>query len=122
MRLPKIKPWMTAALVVGIALSAIAVLAIGWGVLEAVTLADDEPGNHITAVWRDLWAKEPGAILLALLVLTNFLTGTLGYIAGHIFWCNVAALKRQIRELQHQLRELRRRVKRSGRAPSESES
>ena len=82
----KWKPWMTAVATVLVALAAIAVLGVGWGVLEAYTLADDVPGNHITAVWRDLWAKEPGAILLALLVTTNFLTAVLAYIAGHIFW------------------------------------
>ena len=103
MKLPTLKPWMTAVLVVLVALTAIGVLGFGWGVLEAVTLADDEPGNHITAVWRDLWAKEPGAILLALLVMTNFLTATLAYIAGHIFWCPVRDLKARIRELEEDI-------------------
>jgi hypothetical protein len=77
----------TAILTVLVGLAAIGILAIGWGVLEAKTLADDKPGNHITATWRRLWKLEPGAILLALLVLTNFVSGTLMYIAGHIFWC-----------------------------------
>lgn len=108
MKLPRIKPWLTAVLTVLVALAAIGVLGIGWGVLEALTLADDVPGNHITAVWRDLWAKEPGAILVALLVLTNFVTSVLSYIAGHIFWCPVKQLKARIYELEVQVFQLER--------------
>jgi hypothetical protein len=72
----------------------IVILALGLGLTEYRTLKDDVPGNHITAVWRALWAKEPGAILLALLALMGVITwvvAILAFIAGHIFWCSCPA-------------------------------
>lgn len=80
------QPKTTAVVTVAVAVAAVLVLGIGWGVLEAYTVADNVPGNHITAVWRELWARQPGAILLVLLAATNFLSFVLGYIGGHIFW------------------------------------
>jgi len=102
-----LKRWQTGALVIAVAFAAVAVLGIGWGVIEAVTLADDVPGNHITATWRAYWDAEPGAILLALIVCTNFLTAVLSYIAGHIFWCPAVELKRRIAELEVENEETR---------------
>ncbi len=87
MRLPQLKPWQTAALVILIGLGAIAFLLLGWGVVEALTLADDVEGNHITAVFRELWAKQPGAILLTLLIVSNALSHFFGWLGGHLFWC-----------------------------------
>lgn len=61
-------------------------LLIGWFVasvmfllaLEAFTLADSTPVNHLTAVMRAAFAKEPGVFV--------WLAFSLGYLGGHIFW------------------------------------
>ena len=56
----------------------LAVLAIGWLILEWRTLADDIPNNHITAVVRAALAKQPGPFIL--------FAFALGYLFGHLFW------------------------------------
>ncbi len=61
-------------------------LLIGWFVVsvvfllavEAFTLADAIPSNHITAVVRAAFASEPGVFM--------WLAFSLGYLAGHLFW------------------------------------
>lgn len=56
----------------------LAVVTIVWLVLEWRTLADDIPGNHITAVVRRAVKKQPGPFML--------LFFALGFLCGHLFW------------------------------------
>jgi hypothetical protein len=65
---------MTGAILI-ISLSAVTVL---WLVLEWRTLADDIPGNHITAVVRRAVKSQPGPFLLFMFAL--------GFLCGHLFW------------------------------------
>lgn len=61
-------------------------LLIGWFVVSAVfllaveawTLADGTPLNHITAVVRMAFAKEPGVFM--------WLAFSVGYLSAHFFW------------------------------------
>jgi hypothetical protein len=46
-------------------------------ILEAVTLADQTPMNHITAVVRAMYAKETWVFM--------WLAASLGYLCGHFF-------------------------------------
>lgn len=46
--------------------------------LEAWTLADSVPLNHITAVTRAAFASEPGVFV--------WLAFSVGYLCGHLFW------------------------------------
>ena len=56
------------------------------GVIEWRTLADDVPGNHITAAMRRAFEAHPGAVMLATLVWVGFLVAIGSGVAGHIFW------------------------------------
>lgn len=49
-----------------------------WGTLEAKTLADKIPNNHITAVVRAAFKAQPGPFFL--------LGYALGFFSGHFFW------------------------------------
>ncbi len=49
---------------------------------EYKTLSDKIPGNHITAVIRIAWKRQPGVFLIVIVLLTAFLF----YLAGHLFW------------------------------------
>lgn len=53
-------------------------LAVVWIVLEVVTLRNDVPGDHITAVVRRAVRAQPGPFI--------WLAFTLGYLAGHLTW------------------------------------
>lgn len=61
-------------------------LLVGWFVvsvvfllaLEAWTLADGTAANHITAVVRAAFAKEPGVFM--------WLAFSAGWLGGHLFW------------------------------------
>jgi hypothetical protein len=55
------------------------------GVLEWRTLADDQPGNHITATMRAAFKRAPGAVFLASLVWVGFLVAVGMGLAAH-FW------------------------------------
>lgn len=64
----------TAGLLIGwFALSIVFLMAV-----EAWTLADQTPMNHITAVVRQAFAKEPGVFM--------WLAFSVGYLSGHFFW------------------------------------
>ena len=65
--------------VVGGALVFVAV-ALLWK--EYKTLSDDIPGNHITAAFRVAWAKQPGAFLIVIVLLT----AAIFYLGGHLAW------------------------------------
>ena len=56
------------------------------GVLEWRTLADDKPGNHITATLRAAWKRQPGAVFLATLVWFAFISAVTWGVLGHVFW------------------------------------
>lgn len=56
------------------------------GVLEWRTLADDTPGNHITATLRRAFKAQPGAVMLASLAWIAFLVAIAAGIGGHVFW------------------------------------
>lgn len=56
------------------------------GVLEWRTLADNTPGNHVTATLRAAWKREPGAVFLASLVWIVFLTSITWGLLGHVFF------------------------------------
>jgi hypothetical protein len=47
-------------------------------VIEGITVADSTPMNHITAVVRGAFAKEPGVFV--------WLFFSLGFLSGHFFW------------------------------------
>ena len=47
-------------------------------VLEGITVADSTPMNHITAVVRGAFAKEPGVFM--------WLAFSAGWLGGHLFW------------------------------------
>lgn len=47
-------------------------------VLEAITLADATPMNHITAVVQVAYYKEPGVFV--------WLAFSGGFLCGHLFW------------------------------------
>lgn len=61
-----------------ILLLSILVWALVWGALEAKTLADKIPNNHITAVVRAAVKAQPGPFVL--------LFFALGFLCGHLFW------------------------------------
>ena len=46
--------------------------------LEGVTLGDSVESNHITAVVRAAFAKEPGVFM--------WLAFSAGWLGGHLFW------------------------------------
>lgn len=46
--------------------------------LEAVTLADATPLNHITAVVRQAFYAQPGVFV--------WLAFSIGFLCGHLFW------------------------------------
>jgi hypothetical protein len=46
--------------------------------LEFVTIGDSTPWNHITAVVRMAYAKEPGVFM--------WLAFSAGWLGGHLFW------------------------------------
>jgi len=54
--------------------------------LEIKTLRDDKPNNHVTAVLRRAFKKNPGAVFLAVLVWLLFLTAVGWGLAGHFFF------------------------------------
>jgi len=56
------------------------------GVLEWRTLADDTPGNHVSATMRAAWKRAPGAVFLASLVWVAFLVAVGMGLAAHFFW------------------------------------
>jgi hypothetical protein len=68
------------ALVQTLLLSSLAALVLLWLVLEALTLADWIPQNHITPIVRKAYRKEPGVFVLLAFIL--------GYLFGHFFWCS----------------------------------
>jgi hypothetical protein len=47
-------------------------------VIEGITVADSMPMNHITAVMRQAFAKEPGVFM--------WLAFSAGWLGGHLFW------------------------------------
>ena len=47
-------------------------------VLEGITISDSTPMNHITAVVRVAFAKEPGVFM--------WLAFSAGWLGGHLFW------------------------------------
>lgn len=47
-------------------------------VLEGITVADSTPMNHITAVVRAAFVKEPGVFV--------WLAFSAGFLSGHLFW------------------------------------
>jgi hypothetical protein len=49
---------------------------------EYRTLTDKVPGNHITAVVRAAWARQPGAFLIVIVLLSI----ALAYLGSHFFW------------------------------------
>jgi hypothetical protein len=55
------------------------------GVLEWRTLADETPGNHITATMRAAFKRAPGAVFLTTLVWCCFLVAVVVGLATH-FW------------------------------------
>ena len=56
------------------------------GVIEWRTLADDTPGNHITAALRRAFKAQPGAVFLGTMAWVGFLVAVAAGISGHIFW------------------------------------
>jgi hypothetical protein len=46
-------------------------------IVEAMTLSDGIPSNHVTAVVRQAWQKEPWVFL--------WICSSLAYLAGHFF-------------------------------------
>ena len=62
------------------------ILLIGWAAIsvlfllgvEAFTLADSTPMNHVTAVVQSAFRSEPGVFM--------WLAFAVGYLAGHFFW------------------------------------
>lgn len=61
-----------------ILVASLLVWAAVWGILEAKTLSDSTPDNHITAVVRRAVKAQPGPFLLFMFAL--------GYLCGHLFW------------------------------------
>lgn len=51
---------------------------VGLLVLETLTLKDDVPGNHITAIVRGAVSKQPGPFFMLMFAL--------GFLFGHLFW------------------------------------
>ena len=51
---------------------------LGLLTLEAVTLADATPLNHITAVVRQAFHAQPGVFV--------WLAFSVGFLCGHLFW------------------------------------
>jgi formate hydrogenlyase subunit 3/multisubunit Na+/H+ antiporter MnhD subunit len=49
---------------------------------EYKTLSDKVPDNHITAVFRVAFKKQPGAFLIVIILLT----AALFYLGGHLAW------------------------------------
>jgi len=64
----------TGALLIG----SMGVMAVVWIFLEIVTLRNEKPDDHITAVVRRAVKAHPGPFI--------WLAFTLGYLAGHLFW------------------------------------
>jgi hypothetical protein len=69
----RISPTQTGALIIGWTV----IYAVGLLVLEWLTLADDIPGNHITAVIRSAWEKQAWAFVPLFFIVS--------YLAGHFF-------------------------------------
>ncbi len=62
----------------------VAVIAVGWGWLEYVTLSNDVPDDHITAVVGRFVIEQPWAALAIALLATNPISFALGVLVGHI--------------------------------------
>ena len=56
------------------------------GVLEWRTLADDTPGNHVSATMRAAWSRAPGAVFLTTLVWVGFLVAIGMGLLSHFFF------------------------------------
>ena len=56
----------------------VALMLAVWIVLETITLGNETPDDHITAVVRRAVKGHPGPFI--------WLAFTLGYLAGHLFW------------------------------------
>jgi hypothetical protein len=61
-----------------ILVSTLVIWAAVWLFVEYRTLKDNIPNNHITAVVRAAFKKEPGPFFLFALAL--------GFLLGHLFW------------------------------------
>jgi len=59
-------------------IASVAVMFAAWIVLEIITLSNETPGDHITAVVRRAVKGHPGPFI--------WLAFTLGYLAGHLVW------------------------------------
>jgi len=59
-------------------IGSVALMFLVWIVLEIVTLRNDTPDDHITAVVRKAVKAHPGPFV--------WLAFTLGFLAGHFFW------------------------------------
>ena len=61
-------------------------LAAGWvALIEFLTLRDDMPANHITAVFRWALATSPDLTVVSLLFVTAFFSVAFGVVIGHVF-------------------------------------
>jgi hypothetical protein len=56
------------------------------GVVEWRTLADDTPGNHVTATLRAAFKRSPGGVFLGTLVWACFLTAIVWGVLAHAFF------------------------------------
>jgi hypothetical protein len=56
------------------------------GYTEWRTLADDTPGNHVSATMRAAWNRAPGAVFLSTLVWGCFLTAVAWGLLAHAFF------------------------------------
>jgi len=61
-----------------ILIGSVALMLAVWIVLEILTLTNETPADHITAVVRRAVRDAPGPFI--------WLAFTLGYLAGHLFW------------------------------------
>jgi len=61
-------------------------LLIAAGVIEAKTLSDDVPGNHLTAQLRAVFARQPAACALGLSVWLAFLAAVVVGVGAHAIW------------------------------------
>jgi len=68
--------------VVGVPLA----LLVAAGAIEAKTLADDVPGNHLTAQLRAIFARQPAACALGLAVWLAFVVAIVVGVTAHAWW------------------------------------
>jgi hypothetical protein len=61
-------------------------LLIAAGAIEAKTLGDDVPGNHLTAQLRAIFARQPAACALGLGVWVAFVVAIVVGVAAHAWW------------------------------------